>query len=391
MGMMGLFNEAAAAPASVKGVDSGDSTWTKEQDEKLIELRTDNGPWATTAAELGKKEHECKARFKQIKPADWRPGKGKGGNQKQANQKGANNQNNQKPGEARAGNKKEEMANGGNGAPTDNIWGGWGNSDDNGATQDTNNAQGVWGEATGGNDNSGSGESKSLNGSNNADQGFSADNNGWGGGGGDSGNNDAWQTTGGGDGGGGGWGGGGGESWNNDAGGWGAAPGDNGGIAWDSNNTSNDASKDANNNQGGLGFGGNNNNTNFDSNNNNAGFDGSNPTWGNFNPAPANTQAQSSPQPASPNKPSSRPPSQLDPNATKLSNPPAEYELTPDSTFSASDLRLIARILQQDCHLVWNRVSWRFKDKTGRTVHPDVFEKKVTGVVGRKGSGRGWH
>ncbi|KAI0579915.1 hypothetical protein Alg130_07284 [Pyrenophora tritici-repentis] len=68
---------------------------------------------------------------------------------------------------------------------------------------------------------------------------------------------------------------------------------------------------------------------------------------------------------------------------------PATIELRPDDTFSADDLRQIARILQQDCAMVWNRVSWRFKDKTGRTLHPDVFEKKITGQVEGKGSEKG--
>ena len=36
--------------------------------------------------------------------------------------------------------------------------------------------------------------------------------------------------------------------------------------------------------------------------------------------------------------------------------------------------------------MVWNRVSWRFKDKTGRTLNSDVFEKKITGQVESKGS-----
>jgi hypothetical protein len=31
--------------------------------------------------------------------------------------------------------------------------------------------------------------------------------------------------------------------------------------------------------------------------------------------------------------------------------------------------------------MVWNRVSWRFKDKRGRTIAPEVFEKKITGRV----------
>lgn len=60
---------------------------------------------------------------------------------------------------------------------------------------------------------------------------------------------------------------------------------------------------------------------------------------------------------------------------------PLELEIKPDRTFSADDLRLVARILQQDYHMVWQRVSWRFKDKTGRTVLPEVFEKKITGRV----------
>jgi hypothetical protein len=68
---------------------------------------------------------------------------------------------------------------------------------------------------------------------------------------------------------------------------------------------------------------------------------------------------------------------------------PLELEVKPDDTFSADDLRLFARILQQDYQTVWNRVSWRFKDKTGRNIAPDVFEKKITGRVEGKGSERG--
>lgn len=57
----------------------------------------------------------------------------------------------------------------------------------------------------------------------------------------------------------------------------------------------------------------------------------------------------------------------------------SEYKVSPDDTFSQDELKLIARILQQDCSMVWERVSWRFKDKTGRALHPHVFEKKITG------------
>jgi hypothetical protein len=67
------------------------------------------------------------------------------------------------------------------------------------------------------------------------------------------------------------------------------------------------------------------------------------------------------------------------------SHAPAYTELTPDDTFSADDLRMIARILQQDCKLVWDRLSWRFRDKTGRWVAADVFERKLTGQVEKEG------
>jgi hypothetical protein len=90
-------------------------------------------------------------------------------------------------------------------------------------------------------------------------------------------------------------------------------------------------------------------------------------------------------------KPASKPPSTKAPSRSRPQHKasdenvqpttarPLELEVKPDDTFSADDLRLVARILQQDCSMVWNRVSWRFRDKTGRTLHPDEFEKKITG------------
>jgi hypothetical protein len=126
--------------------------------------------------------------------------------------------------------------------------------------------------------------------------------------------------------------------------------------------------------------------TNWDSNkdqtnNTSGGFDPSSTTW----PAatkPASVKATSAKAPSkAPSHKSSSP------NTTKTR--PQEYEVKPDKDFSADDLRLVARILQQDCGMVWNRVSWRFKDKTGRTMHPDVFEKKITGRVEGKGSEKG--
>ncbi|KAF2182402.1 hypothetical protein K469DRAFT_752183 [Zopfia rhizophila CBS 207.26] len=61
-------------------------------------------------------------------------------------------------------------------------------------------------------------------------------------------------------------------------------------------------------------------------------------------------------------------------------------QLSPDETFSLEDLKCIARILKEDGAMLWERVSYRFQDKNpGRRIHPDVFEKKVTGTVAKKG------
>ncbi|KAG9194746.1 hypothetical protein G6011_04781 [Alternaria panax] len=76
-------------------------------------------------------------------------------------------------------------------------------------------------------------------------------------------------------------------------------------------------------------------------------------------------------------------------NAQPITARPLELKVKPDDSFSADDLRLVARILQQDCSMVWNRVSWRFRDKTGRTLHPDDFERKITGRLGSKDSEKG--
>jgi len=62
----------------------------------------------------------------------------------------------------------------------------------------------------------------------------------------------------------------------------------------------------------------------------------------------------------------------------------ANYIVSPDDDFSGKDLRIAARILKQDESQVWERLSWRFRDKTGRNLHPDIFEKKFTGKVAKK-------
>lgn len=52
------------------------------------------------------------------------------------------------------------------------------------------------------------------------------------------------------------------------------------------------------------------------------------------------------------------------------------------------DLVLIGKILKEDSSLLWLRIASRFRDKTGRILHPDVFEQKLTGKTAKKGSWR---
>ncbi|KAF2627236.1 hypothetical protein BU25DRAFT_431790 [Macroventuria anomochaeta] len=331
-----LFGDGPAAPATDKVAEDdkpADSGWTKEQDDKLLELRAENpsGPWVDTAKELDKKEHECKNRFKQIKPKDWKPNNAKGGGgskQKQGKQKGQKNQNQgeQKEDDKKEDGKKEDdkkeddkndddkkNENATKGFKADdsgNAWpgasdGGWGNTDTNGATQYNG---GGWN----------TGDIPAWPGAEDTsddkkEDGFNADNNGWGGGG------------------------------------W-----DNGGGNNGSNNTSNDKT----------------------SNKGSSHKDSS-------SQKDAKPQSNKAASQTGSKQHSTREPEK--PSASA----PTEYELKPDSTFSADDLRLIARILQQDCQMVWNRVSWRFKDKTGRNLHPDVFEKKITGKIDDRSSEHG--
>jgi hypothetical protein len=90
------------------------------------------------------------------------------------------------------------------------------------------------------------------------------------------------------------------------------------------------------------------------------------------------TSWDTNPAPPAGGKPASNAPST---KSTSKHRAPLELEVKPDETFSADDLRLVARILQEDYRMVWNRVSWRFRDKTGRTVGAEVFKKKITGKV----------
>lgn len=308
---LGLFDDAATAPASAKVVDAdqpASSDWTQEQDKKLLELKNDNKPWADIATELNKKEYECREHFKQIKPTDWKPNNGKGendGKQKQGKQKVAKKQNSEHGGDSKSEDTKDT------GAFDNNETNGWG----------------VSGNATDWN-----------SGANNNDAGgFKEDSANWGAGGGgsygnwDNSNNNGGQN-----------------SWENAAGGNGAGDTSNN-YAWDK--PANDTPKVE--------------------------------TSGD-----APTKDTKEPSDKARSHSGSKSHSHRDPEKAAASAP-KEYELKPDTTFSANDLRLIAKILQQDCSMVWNRVSWRFKDKTGRNLHPDVFEKKITGSIEDRGSEHG--
>ncbi|CAN9200088.1 unnamed protein product [Alternaria alternata] len=296
--------------------DQNTNAWTKEQDEKLIHMKTEDGKvtWNKISQEVGKTEEDCKKRFKAIKPNDWKANAAnQGGEGKKEKEKRQNHNQNQSKG----GNKKDAKDNG------------------NKEEEKKNETSGVvdaWDMLEGNGD--------VFPGLSGGDTDNSKD---------DSGNKDT--------------------SWDGLVGGITVTDT----SAWDFGNAT-------------------------------GGVDGANDTavkWdfdcgGNWNTASNNDQdkkkdgasiadpwnstapTQNSPSKQTPSQPGSQHKDSNN-NAQPITTRPLELEVKPDDTFSADDLRLVARILQQDCSMVWNRVSWRFRDKTGRTLHPDEFEKKITG------------
>ncbi|KAF7680853.1 hypothetical protein GT037_002504 [Alternaria burnsii] len=297
--------------------DENKNAWTKEQDEKLMHMKAENVnvAWNKISQEFGKTEEDCRKRFKAIKPNAAK----QGGEGKKGKEKRQNHDQNQSKG----GNKKDAKNNGNKEEEkkdeTSWVAEAWDMPGGNGDV-----FPGLFGGDT----------------DNNKD---------------DSGNKDtSWDdlkegTTGAGT-----------SEWDT-KGGWGSGNmtggrdgADAAAVKWDSNS------------------GGNwNTASNNDQDKKKDGASIADP----WNPtAPVqNSPKQTPSQTGSQHKASSNN------NAQPITTRPLELEVKPDDTFSADDLRLVARILQQDCSMVWNRVSWRFRDKTGRTLHPDEFEKKITG------------
>jgi hypothetical protein len=381
--------------------DNNPHGFTGEDDKKMLEWKSNNAtkPWTMFAAEIGKTSDQCKERFKQIKPKDWKPNDAKGksggaGDQKQSkkdkkqNQTWNQGQSNKKNDEATGGdadvpwntsawpndtadvgvaesgdNNKESTT------KADDPWntGAWLNDTaDVGATEaggnnkETTNKADEWTGVTAAWDTLGNTNGKSSFSKKGSVKGgltIAANS----GGGENTGDGDIWGNDGANDNSGGNalW-----ENIGNDKGGVDAAA-----PAWDIPANSGDAAPGAWN------------------MNNNSGLD-ANDTWNTAAPAKAASRAHSK---AGNNKishgaPQNNPHSNNAPTTTAV---PAQIEIKPDGIFSTDDLRLIARILQQDASMVWNRLSWRFRDKTGRTLHPDIFERKITGHVEGKNSETG--
>ncbi|KAI4690105.1 uncharacterized protein J4E84_004286 [Alternaria hordeiaustralica] len=310
------------------GKKDGESNgWTKEQDEKLIQLKTKTSKsWAQMGEEIGgKTKQDCIDRFKEIQPKGYKANEANQGGGGKKGKKGKKTD--QHDGNNKDDTKKEEKK-----------------------EEETGDDGGLLGLTFGEDTSNGKDESGDKN--NSGDKAPDV----WGGtvswdyAGGDAAGTgtNAWETQVG-------WGTGattGGEDGANDA-----------AASWD-NIGGNNRSKGTNNNQ-------------------------KNNTGGGAGDAKASRQKatsnkvppRASPQPNANNGNNN--------NARPIAARPLELEVKPDDTFSADDLRLVARILQQDCSMVWNRVSWRFRDKTGRTLHPDEFEKKITGRLEGKGSENG--
>ncbi|KAH8704424.1 hypothetical protein GQ44DRAFT_778111 [Phaeosphaeriaceae sp. PMI808] len=383
--------------------------FTAEEDKRMLDWKAGNATtaWKGFADEIGRQVHECRERFKQIKPKDEGQSAAKpqdSGQQEQKlskKEKKQNKANNQKAAgdntlKKTPGSKTGDSGNNGGGGEA--PWGEFGgmfedpkeNKDTTTKDEDKpgNNNKGVdmWGAATGNADNSGG-----------PDWGQSGGATGNGNGGGE---NTSWdKTTGGNDGAVD-------NSWGNNGGGndgaadtpWGATAGDNGAADTSWNNTGGDnaaadtpwqaeasganggwdQTQQATGNAGGAAA------PAWNADNNSKQGDSNQAVWG----LPAT--------PAQPEKLASKIHSVTQPNqqtshrsnTQNLTINPVELEIRPDDIFSAEDLRAIARILQQDSKMVWDRVSWRFRDKTGRALPPEVFEKKITGRVEGKGSER---
>jgi hypothetical protein len=339
MGMMGLFDDAPAASGgdAAKGEDKS-SDWTEEQDKKLMEMKGDNKSWKEIVKEIGdKKENECRERFKSIKPNDWKPNDAKnksGGKQKQGNKNGGKDQKSDKAedkkNDEKDDKKEEPAADVAFDAAADDAWG-------------TNIATGpdagfqladitdAWGNG----DPSGAAQDNADN--------WGADNTSW-------------------------------------------DEGDNDNSTWKQEDTSKDWNNGDNKNDGEKkdddGFKPNsdpwptNGGTTWDSDSSGNKQEPSGPT----DSAKGSKKSSKAPSVKSASQHGSKHHSHHS-SEKPTAQAPTEYELRPDSTFSADDLRLIARILQQDSRMVWDRVSWRFRDKTGRNLQPEVFEKKITGKV----------
>ncbi|KAF5845064.1 hypothetical protein GGP41_001195 [Bipolaris sorokiniana] len=316
------------------------NTWTKEEDEQLLRMKTEDMQlsWKAIDSKLGKADGQSKARFKIVKPAGWKPNTakdnaGKGNASQKNDTKGDEQKQNQGTKDSnKNSNEKDKKDN----EVADNLLGdafagmlGETSDGKQGDVEKANNT-GTWGI----------GDPTKTGDTSDAKD-----------------NNDVWINTDGA-----------GDSKDKDpADQWGPAATGTPALLWDNTNQETNPAL-------GLDWGAYNQETN----------PATPPGWD--NPVPDIQQPLSPAKPA-PASRSTKAPSEFRSrrSTSSKSKPsttrPAEIELEPDDTFSADDLRLIARILQQDCSMVWSRLSWRFRDKTGRTLHPEVFEKKITGSV----------
>lgn len=359
-GLFGLFDGPLAGnddntPAP-KPTTSSD--WSQEDDKRLMDWKSENpsAAWQVFAGEIGKTKEQCQERFKEIKPKDWKPtgagGKGAGGAKKEKN-KGKGQNQNQKNQKKQSQNGNDIMANDGLGGTATNQW-------------DTTNAG--W-ENSGGNDinpvaSSDKGNTWEINQMTSGDNANTWDFN-------TPGNNDnSWENKDAG-----------GDGWNNDT--WGNN--DTGGNPWDKKSKKSRSRKSSHAIAGGAdtGVAIDNNPGPWDTmgaqNNEKTDWDG---PWG----EPA-APAKSAPKAASSHRKTSHKSVHHRSERHRTQSNigfPVELEVKPDDQFSGDDLRLIAKILQQDSKMVWDRVSWRFSDKTGRHLSPDDIEKKITGYADAK-------
>ncbi|KAF2010095.1 hypothetical protein BU24DRAFT_473278 [Aaosphaeria arxii CBS 175.79] len=412
-GMGGLWDEDPKEDAG---------GWTKKQDDELMERKNAGEQWATIEKAMGKSKADLTKRFKDIKPADWRPSQTNKGSkgQKQKN----NNKNQGKQEKQDGAEKKKTEASSWETADTGNNQSGdaepWGNTWDTEAADVGNNSGGMgetfegankWEspqENTNDDNNGGFGGAASWDNADKKDEDVlpswqtndednkTTDNK--------SSKDDANgedQSNGNGDSNGGGT-----SDWKNSSGDTGGAPAETFDSGWPQDKSSSRSQKSSRDSKSRSKHHSKSSRPSASAKKNNdsswnneesvekkssrrsdstkKGNDSS--SWGNDSSSESESNSSWKDDDKKRERRDKKKDDKKKDDDTESTASTVYQELYPDANFSMKDLTLVAKILKDDNKMLWLRIASRFRDKTGRILDPDVFEHKLTGKVASKGN-----